>query len=78
MGIYYGKERSDFRAPRNDRQILPVIPKGARSVIVNASLIKCPLIWDNATKLNLTINMRVVLNGNNPQAITFAKYLLDW
>ena len=30
------------------RQTLPVIPKASRSVVVNASLIKCPLIWDSA------------------------------
>ena len=30
------------------RQTLPVIPKASRSVIVSASLIKCPLIWNSA------------------------------
>ena len=59
------------------RQTLPVIPKGSRSVVVKASLMKCPLIWDSATELNLSINMRVIRNGNNPQAIAFARYLLD-
>ena len=50
-------------------QMLPVIPKASRSVVVSASLIKCPLIWDSAVKLNLSINMRVIRNGNNPQSI---------
>ena len=51
------------------RQTLPVISKASRSVVVNASLIKCLLIWDSAVKLNLSINMRVIRNGNNPQSI---------
>ena len=59
------------------RQTLPVTPKASRSVVVSASLIKCPLIWDSAIKLNLSINMRVIRNGNNPQSIQFAKFLLD-
>ena len=53
----------------NPRQTLHEIPKASRSVVVNASLIKCPLIWDSAIKLNLSINMRVIRNGNNPQSI---------
>ena len=28
------------------RQTLPVIPKGSRSLTVNASMMKCPHIWD--------------------------------
>ena len=56
------------------RQTLPVIPKASRSVVVNASLIKCPLRWDSAVKLNLSINMRVIRNGKNPQSIQFAKF----
>ena len=59
------------------RQMLPVIPKASRSVVVSASLIKCPLIWDSAIKLNLLINMSVISNRNNPQSIQFAKFLLD-
>ena len=59
------------------RQTLHEIPKASRSVVVNASLIKCPLIWDSAVELNLLINMRVIRNGNNPQSIQFAKFLLD-
>ena len=60
------------------RQMLHEIPKASRSIVVSASLIKCPLIWDSARKLNLSINMRVIRNGNNPQSIQFAKFLLDF
>ena len=59
------------------RQMLPVIPKASRSVVVSDSLIKCPLICNPAIKLNLLINMHVIRNGNNPQSIQFAKFLLD-
>ena len=38
------------------RQKLHEIPEASRSVVVSASLIKCPLIWDSAIKLNLSIN----------------------
>ena len=60
------------------RQTLHEIPKASRSVVVSASLIKCPLIWDSAIKLNLSINMRVIRNGNYPQTIQFAKFLLNF
>ena len=50
------------------RQTLPVIPKGSRSHIVNASMMKCPHIWDKSIKINSTVNMRVIRNGNNPDA----------
>ena len=59
------------------RQTLHEIPKASRSVVVSASLIKCPLIWDSAIKLNLSINMRVIRNGNNPQSIQLPKFFLD-
>ena len=51
------------------RQTLPVTPKASRSVVVSASLIKCPPIWNSAKKLNLSINMHVIRNGNNLQSI---------
>ena len=53
------------------RQPLSVTPKASRSVVVSASLIKCPLIkiWNSAKKLNLSINMHVIRNGNNLQSI---------
>ena len=38
---------------------------------------KCPHIWDISIKINLTVNMRGIRNGNNPDAITFTKFLLD-
>ena len=60
----------------NPRQTLHVIPKASRSVVVNASLIKCPLIWDSDIKLYLSINMHVIRNGKNPHSIQFAKFLL--
>ena len=59
------------------RQTLHVTPKASRSVVVSALLIKCPLIWNSAIKLTLSINMHVIRNGNNPQSIQFAKFLLD-
>ena len=59
------------------RQTLPFTPKASRSVVVSASLIKCPLIWNSAIKITLSINMHVIRNGNNPQSIQFAKFLLD-
>ena len=59
------------------RRTLPAIPKGSRSLIVNASIMKCPHIWDISIKINLTVNMRVIRNGNNPDAISFTKFLLD-
>nr|XP_043630287.1 uncharacterized protein LOC122601603 [Erigeron canadensis] len=42
------------------RQILPVIPKGTRSMIVNASL-NASYIWHHCQVLKLTINMRLKL-----------------
>ena len=59
------------------RQTLPFTPKASRSVVVSASLIKCPLIWSSAMKLTLSINMHVIRNGINPHLIQFAKFLLD-
>ena len=59
------------------RQTLPVIPKGSRSNIVNASMMKCPHIWNKSIKINLIVNMRVIRNGNNPDAITFTNFSLD-
>ena len=38
---------------------------------------KCPHIWDKSIKINLSVNMRVIRNGNNPDAIKFTKLLLD-
>ena len=38
---------------------------------------KCPHISNISIKIDLTVNMRVIRNGNNPDAITFTKFLLD-
>ena len=38
---------------------------------------KCPHIWDISIKGNLKVNMRVIRNGNNPDAITFTKVSWD-
>ena len=59
------------------RQTLPVIPKDSRSHIANASMMKCPHIWNKSIRINLTVNMRIIRNGNNPDAITFTNFLLD-
>ena len=40
------------------RQILPVVPRGSRNAIVDATL-KRSHLWDNVTELTLTINERV-------------------
>ena len=59
------------------RQTLPVIPKAGRSGVVSASLIKCPLIWNSAIKLNISTNVRERRNWNNPPSIQFAKFFFD-
>ena len=59
------------------RKIVMVIPKGSRSFIVNTSMMKCPHILDVSIKINLMVNMRVIRNENNPDAITFTKFSLD-
>ena len=55
------------------RQILPVIPRGARAEIVNATL-KHSQIWKYVSECTLRMNMRVNLG---PLADGFAKWLLD-
>ena len=40
------------------------------------SMMKCPHIWDKSIKINLSVNMRVIRNGNNPDAIKFTKLLI--
>nr|XP_043639442.1 uncharacterized protein LOC122610526 [Erigeron canadensis] len=45
------------------RQILPVIPKGSRSNIVNASL-NSSYLWHHCRVLKLTINMRLQVGSN--------------
>nr|XP_043616290.1 ATP-dependent DNA helicase pif1-like [Erigeron canadensis] len=60
------------------RQILPVVPCGSRSEIVNASL-KSSYIWDFTTVLRLTFNMRLQQGSNTRQQQEikeFAEWLL--
>jgi hypothetical protein len=62
------------------RQILPVVKRGNRSTIVNASLKKAPF-WNEINKLQLTENMRIksaAMNLNKPLELLneFAKYLI--
>nr|XP_043624130.1 uncharacterized protein LOC122595729 [Erigeron canadensis] len=61
------------------RQILPVIPHGSRSNIVNASL-NSSYIWQHCKVLKLTVNMRLRIGGDqtNVQEITeFADWILQ-
>jgi hypothetical protein len=55
------------------QQILPVILKGSRAAIVNASLLKSYL-WKHVHVLHLKTNMRV---GHDPANRQFADWLLD-
>ena len=59
------------------RQTLPIIRRGNRAAIVASSLQKNPDIWSNTKKLKLTINMRVIKNGNTEEAREFAKFLIN-
>nr|XP_043633123.1 ATP-dependent DNA helicase PIF1-like [Erigeron canadensis] len=59
-------------------QILPIVPGGSRSEIVNASL-KSSYIWDFSTILRLTFNMRLQQGSNTRQQQEikeFAEWLL--
>ncbi|GAB2295406.1 hypothetical protein Dimus_038353 [Dionaea muscipula] len=56
------------------RQILPVIPKGFREQIVNASL-RRSTIWENLRVLSLNTNMR--LDQSDPTNAQFAKFLME-
>jgi hypothetical protein len=56
------------------QQILPVIVKGSRLVIVNAC-IQRSYIWQELKILHLKINMR--LDTNNPEEANFAKWQLE-
>jgi hypothetical protein len=57
------------------RQILPVVPKGGREDIVNASLLRSHL-WQHVTILHLHINMRVMATNSKEQR-EFAKWVLN-
>ena len=54
------------------RQTLPVVPRGSRAQIVNASLRKSRL-WRHVEVLHLTKNMRL---DNTPESNAFAQWLL--
>ncbi|KAL3036484.1 hypothetical protein AAZX31_01G012700 [Glycine max] len=61
------------------RQILPVIPRGTRSNIVNAA-INSSYLWDSCEILTLTKNMRLHSNlesVDEQETATFAKWILD-
>lgn len=58
------------------RQILPVIPRGTRSEIVNASL-RYSYIWYDIQVLKLTENMRLRV-GNNDGESEETKAFADW
>eukprot|EP00256_Glycine_max_P054071 XP_014620840.1 ATP-dependent DNA helicase pfh1-like [Glycine max] len=61
------------------RQILPVIPRGTRSDIVNVA-INSSYLWDSCEILTLTKNMRLHINlesVDEQETVTFAKWILD-
>ncbi|XP_071719168.1 uncharacterized protein [Rutidosis leptorrhynchoides] len=58
------------------RQILPVIPKGSRQDIVNASL-NSSYLWDHIQVLKLTVNMRLKC-GSTPEDIHEMKQFDEW
>nr|XP_043633509.1 uncharacterized protein LOC122604703 [Erigeron canadensis] len=58
------------------RQVLPVIQKGTRSEIVNASL-NSSYIWRHCTVLRLTVNMRLQF-GCPQHSLDEVKQFADW
>jgi len=54
------------------RQLLPVVLKGSRAQIVNACIMRSYL-WDSIKKLSLTVNERVMRNGDHA---AFCEFLL--
>ncbi|XP_015973424.2 uncharacterized protein LOC107496632 [Arachis duranensis] len=61
------------------RQILPVIPKGTRQYIVNASL-NSSYLWQHCEILKLTINMRlqsIAADSGIQDLQQFAKWILQ-
>ncbi|WOL11194.1 hypothetical protein Cni_G19956 [Canna indica] len=61
---------------RDFRQILPVIPKGSKQYIVNATL-NSSYLWDDCEVLKLTKNMRLTIN-NSDDNIDDLKSFSDW
>nr|GEV21338.1 hypothetical protein [Tanacetum cinerariifolium] len=58
------------------RQVLPVIPKGSRQDIVNASL-KQSYLWDHCKVLKLTANMRLTI-GASPEDVCEIQDFAEW
>ncbi|KAL2951286.1 hypothetical protein AAZX31_19G039700, partial [Glycine max] len=61
------------------RKILPVIPRGSRSDIVNAT-INSSYLWDHCQILRLTKNMRLQNNmqaTNQEETAAFAQWIID-
>ncbi|MCO5605294.1 hypothetical protein L7F22_059476 [Adiantum nelumboides] len=56
------------------KQILPVVPKGSRPDIVNATLC-CSYLWPQVTVLRLFDNMR--MRGDDIADIAYRKWLMD-
>ncbi|MCO5577367.1 hypothetical protein L7F22_031199 [Adiantum nelumboides] len=56
------------------RQILPVVPKGSRPDIVDATL-SCSYLWPQVTILRLFDNMR--MRGDDIADIAYRKWLMD-
>ncbi len=58
------------------RQVLPVVVKGSRGQIVDASL-KRSSLWQHAVELQLSINERVLRRGNSEKYRDFAEFILQ-
>ncbi|KAL3643546.1 hypothetical protein CASFOL_014361 [Castilleja foliolosa] len=58
------------------RQILPVIPKGSRQDVVNAT-INASYIWRNCEVLRLTKNMRLQSMGSSDESVQLTKFA-EW
>ncbi|XP_014678518.1 PREDICTED: uncharacterized protein LOC106818314 [Priapulus caudatus] len=58
------------------RQVLPVIKRGSRAQIVDASL-KRSKLWSHFTLFNLTENMRVLQSGDDKELKEFDAWLLQ-
>lgn len=58
------------------RQILPVVVKGSRQDIVDASLCRSPL-WRHVTVLKLSQNMRILQSTTHQAEHEFSQWLLD-
>jgi hypothetical protein len=59
------------------RQTLPVIPKGRRSHIVDASL-KCSYLWKHFEEIKLTENMRLTAQTSSTEEQNKTKEFAEW